>query len=94
MASKEPAPLNFVHQNAILCETIKKEQKHQKLHKDYRVNPFKKSMSGLLSTTILFGIKMWHVHPLDLPSLSNDAKFIFKTDDIIFCDKNSKICFP
>ncbi|XP_063687601.1 cilia- and flagella-associated protein 144-like [Bolinopsis microptera] len=42
MASKEPAPLNFVHQNAILCETIKKEQKHQKLHKDYRVNPFKK----------------------------------------------------
>ena len=43
MASKEPAPLNFVHQNAILCETIKKEQKHQKLHKDYRVNPFKKS---------------------------------------------------
>ena len=43
MAGKEPVPLNFVHQNAILCETIKKEQKHQKLHKDYRVNPFKKS---------------------------------------------------
>ena len=42
-AQKEPVPLNFVHQNAILCETIKKEQKHQKLHKDYRVNPFKKS---------------------------------------------------
>lgn len=41
-APKEPVPLNFVHQNAILCETIKKEQKHQKLHKDYRVNPFKK----------------------------------------------------
>ena len=47
MAGKEPVPLNFVHQNAILCETIKKEQKHQKLHKDYRVNPFKKSMFNI-----------------------------------------------
>lgn len=40
---KEAIPMNFVHQNAILCETIQKEQRHQKLHKDYRVNPFKKS---------------------------------------------------
>ena len=40
---KEKDPLNFVHQNAILCETIMKEQRHQKLYKNYSVNPFKKS---------------------------------------------------
>ncbi|KAL5017198.1 hypothetical protein ScPMuIL_006787 [Solemya velum] len=39
-AGKEPR--NFVHQNAILCETIMKEQRHQKLYRDYSVNPFKK----------------------------------------------------
>lgn len=42
-ATKEKDPLNFVHQNAILCETITKEQRHQKLYTNYSVNPFKKS---------------------------------------------------
>jgi len=42
MASKgEREPPNFVHQNAILCETIMKEQRHQKLYTNYSVNPFK-----------------------------------------------------
>ncbi|XP_011428758.1 protein FAM183B-like [Crassostrea angulata] len=41
-ATKEKDPLNFVHQNAILCETITKEQRHQKLYTNYSVNPFKK----------------------------------------------------
>jgi hypothetical protein len=38
----EREPPNFVHQNAILCETIMKEQRHQKLYTNYSVNPFKK----------------------------------------------------
>lgn len=38
----ERDPPNFVHQNAILCETIMKEQRHQKLYTNYSVNPFKK----------------------------------------------------
>ncbi|KAJ8311046.1 hypothetical protein KUTeg_011404 [Tegillarca granosa] len=42
MATKgEREPPNFVHQNAILCETIMKEQRHQKLYTNYSVNPFK-----------------------------------------------------
>ena len=40
---KEPATVNFVHQNDILCETIRKEQKNQKLYTSYSINPFKKS---------------------------------------------------
>ncbi|XP_064625294.1 cilia- and flagella-associated protein 144-like [Lineus longissimus] len=35
-------PVNFVHQNAILCETIEKETRHQKLYTNYSVNPFRK----------------------------------------------------
>ncbi|WAR23143.1 F183B-like protein [Mya arenaria] len=38
----EKEPLNFVHQNAILCETIHKEQRTSKLYTNYSVNPFKK----------------------------------------------------
>ena len=43
ISKQEKDPLNFVHQNAILCETITKEQRHQKLYTNYSVNPFKKS---------------------------------------------------
>ncbi|XP_067678131.1 cilia- and flagella-associated protein 144-like [Haliotis asinina] len=39
-AVKEPQ--NVVHQNAILCETIRKEQRHQKIYTSYSVNPYKK----------------------------------------------------
>ncbi|XP_074640551.1 cilia- and flagella-associated protein 144-like [Tubulanus polymorphus] len=42
MAAKEKDPLNFVHQNAILCETIDKETKHQKIYTNYSINPFGK----------------------------------------------------
>ncbi|XP_002737174.1 cilia- and flagella-associated protein 144-like [Saccoglossus kowalevskii] len=35
-------PINIVHQSAILEETIKKEQRHQKLYTTYSVNPFRK----------------------------------------------------
>lgn len=38
----EKEPANIVHQNAILCETIKKENKSQKLYTNYSINPFKK----------------------------------------------------
>ena len=68
MASKEPAPLNFVHQNAILCETIKKEQKHQKLHKDYRVNPFKKSKGNV---SLFFGFVNHVISAFDKSFRSN-----------------------
>ena len=40
---KEKDPVNIVHQNAIFCETILKEQRHQKLYTSYGVNPYKKS---------------------------------------------------
>ena len=46
MAAKQPKekePANIVHQNAILCETIKKEMNNQKLYTSYSVNPFKRS---------------------------------------------------
>ena len=43
MAKLEKEPPNIVHQNAILCETITKEQRHQKLYTNYSVNPFNKS---------------------------------------------------
>ncbi|KXJ19231.1 protein FAM183B [Exaiptasia diaphana] len=44
MASRkaERPEINFVHQNAILCETIQKEQRNQQLYTNYSVNPFKK----------------------------------------------------
>jgi len=42
MASKGNAEVNYVHQNAILCETIKKEQRNHKLYTNYSINPFKK----------------------------------------------------
>lgn len=38
----EKEPVNIVHQNAILCETIKKENQCQRLYTNYGVNPFKK----------------------------------------------------
>ncbi|XP_029938418.1 cilia- and flagella-associated protein 144 [Salarias fasciatus] len=40
MAEKEKPDL--VHQNAIHVETIKKEQRLQKLHTEFSINPFKK----------------------------------------------------
>ncbi|KAK3752226.1 hypothetical protein QZH41_012242 [Actinostola sp. cb2023] len=42
MASRKEPEINFVHQNAILCETIQKEQRNQQLYTNYSVNPFKK----------------------------------------------------
>lgn len=38
----EKDPVNIVHQNAILCETIKKENECQRLYTNYSINPFKK----------------------------------------------------
>ncbi|KAL8615101.1 hypothetical protein ACOMHN_009177 [Nucella lapillus] len=37
----EKEPKNMVHQNAILCETVTKENRHQKLYTNYSINPFK-----------------------------------------------------
>ena len=51
MAVPVKDPINAVHQNAILCETIMKEQRHQKIYTSYGVNPFKKSEYHLLSPT-------------------------------------------
>ncbi|XP_043941307.1 protein FAM183A isoform X1 [Protopterus annectens] len=49
-------PLDFVHQNAILCETISKELRCQKLCTTFSVNPFRK-------THTLSGKPMsWHDH--------------------------------
>ena len=44
---KEKEPINIVHQNAILCETISKEMRNQKLYTDYSINPYKKSKSHI-----------------------------------------------
>ena len=50
---KDPSSINYVHQTAILCETIKKEQKNQKLYTNYSINPFKKmyTLSGKPNST-------------------------------------------
>eukprot|EP00745_Piridium_sociabile_P028669 TRINITY_DN46310_c0_g1_i1.p1 TRINITY_DN46310_c0_g1~~TRINITY_DN46310_c0_g1_i1.p1 ORF type:complete len:139 (+),score=37.88 TRINITY_DN46310_c0_g1_i1:54-470(+) len=37
----EKEPKNKVHQNAILCETVTKENRHQKLYTNYSINPFR-----------------------------------------------------
>ena len=42
-AAGQKEPTNIVHQNAILCETIRKENQTQKLYTNYSINPFKKS---------------------------------------------------
>lgn len=42
--TREKEPINIVHQNAILCETIGKEVRNQKLYTNYSINPFKKSL--------------------------------------------------
>jgi hypothetical protein len=55
---KEKEPINIVHQNAILCETIGKEQRTQKLNTNYSVNPFKKSDSIYVYTFVAY-----HNHP-------------------------------
>ena len=47
-AAKKDSTINYVHQTAILCETIKKEQNNQKLYTNYSINPFKKSKSMFL----------------------------------------------
>ncbi|XP_003388421.1 PREDICTED: protein FAM183A-like [Amphimedon queenslandica] len=45
---KEKDPVNIVHQNAIFCETVHKEQRHQKLYTNFGTNPYKKmhALSG------------------------------------------------
>ncbi|CAK6971389.1 protein FAM183A [Scomber scombrus] len=40
MAGREK--IDVVHQNAIHIETIRKEQRHQKLHTEFSINPFRK----------------------------------------------------
>ncbi|XP_045906450.1 protein FAM183A [Micropterus dolomieu] len=40
MAANEKRDL--VHQNAIHVETIRKEQRHQKLHTEFSINPYRK----------------------------------------------------
>jgi hypothetical protein len=47
---KEPA--NIVHQQAILVETIHKEERHQKLFTTYSINPFRKSKLSLCSNSV------------------------------------------
>ena len=53
MGSKGNAEVNYVHQNAILCETIKKEQRNHKLYTNYSINPFKKSKPTIQPYNIL-----------------------------------------
>ena len=54
MGSKGNAEVNYVHQNAILCETIKKEQRNHKLYTNYSINPFKKSKLWSFTCNFLF----------------------------------------
>ncbi|XP_034065979.1 protein FAM183A [Gymnodraco acuticeps] len=39
MAGKEKPVLDIVHQNSIHVETIRKEQRYQKLHTEFSINP-------------------------------------------------------
>lgn len=55
---KEKDPVNIVHQNAIFCETVHKEQRHQKLYTSFGTNPYKKSKDlvviGFFQSRIIF----------------------------------------
>ncbi|KAG7487646.1 hypothetical protein MATL_G00025780 [Megalops atlanticus] len=43
MAGARPkSPVDIVHQNAILVENIKKEQRSQRVYTEFNINPFKK----------------------------------------------------
>ena len=42
MSKPEKTPLDVVHQNAIHVETIRKEQRTQKLYTEFNINPYKK----------------------------------------------------
>ena len=53
---KEKDPVNIVHQNAIHCETIRKEQRTQKLYTDYSVNPYKKRKCPRPTTELSEGV--------------------------------------
>ena len=44
---QEKEPVNIIHQNAIFCETIMKEQRHQKLYTSFGFNPYKKCKQNL-----------------------------------------------
>ena len=46
-------PKNLVHQNAILCETVEKELRNQKLYVKYSMNPHKKCKDGRLWCTVV-----------------------------------------
>ena len=48
----EKEPVNIVHRNAIFCETIRKEQRDQKLYTSYGVNPYKKSKPDLCACAL------------------------------------------
>ena len=61
MSKVEKEPPNFVHQNAILCETIHKEQRTSKLYTNYSVNPFKKSK---FENHLAYFIKFWSLSDL------------------------------
>ena len=61
---KEKDPLNFVHQNAILCETIMKEHRHQKLYSNYSVNPFKQSKSCHAPLSLYYSDQYFSSHKI------------------------------
>lgn len=43
---KKKQPLDLVHQNEIHVETVKKEQRLQKLHTEFSMNPYRKCKSA------------------------------------------------
>lgn len=53
-STNEKEPVNIVHRNAIFCETIHKEQRHQKLYTHYGVNPYKKSKKRVPTVPMYF----------------------------------------
>ena len=57
MGSNNLKGVNFVHQEVILRETIKKEVKNQRLYVDYSINPFKKmhTLTGKPNSTAITG---------------------------------------
>ena len=50
---EKKTPVDLVAQQAILVETILKEERYQKLFTNYSINPFKKSNSFLASPFII-----------------------------------------
>ncbi|KAF3835384.1 hypothetical protein F7725_027942 [Dissostichus mawsoni] len=89
MAGKEKPVLDIVHQNSIHVETIRKEQRYQKLHTEFSINPHRTSdfidafHKAHQEPTKKYAMPLTESHEIGwlsaplIPSTRNDRRFHF-----------------